>query len=206
MAKINNIDIDVIREVASLSESRICGFILYRTIDVNMVKVMRDDDCIRAFNDCSGERWPIFAVKPLCPSRQRMIGGDTPGMSSMVIMIEEDPKANIPVIDFFGLSHTSDVPCFVLFCWDDNNELLVTHYKLTAATPEIACNSILEVIEEITKSESQIQPEYRKGIGVYRQAREAIESLKFTKRFKRDSAYGNSLLSTLSSIFTIFHL
>lgn len=206
MELISHIDMNVIREVVSMSETRICGFILYRSVDIDVVKVMRDEDCIRAFNDRSGARWPIFAIKPLEPSTHRIRGGGTPGMPSMMIMEEDDPKVNIPVIDFFGLDHTSDVPCFVLFCWDDNGELLVTHYKITTGTPEITRNSILEVINEIAKSEEQIQPKHRKEMGVYRQAREAVEGLRFKKRFKRDSAYGNSLLGTVSNIITTFHL
>lgn len=62
MHKIGIIDFDTIREVASMAETRICGFILYSTIDVDMVKLLRDPDYLRAINDLSGDRWPIFAI------------------------------------------------------------------------------------------------------------------------------------------------
>lgn len=92
----------------------------------------------------------------------------------MIIMEEDDPQANLPILDFFGLDHTSDTPCFVLFCWDNEDNLLVTHYRFNASSVDTAYSLLYEVIEELTKSEAQILPEYRKDMGVYRQAREQI--------------------------------
>lgn len=194
-------DMNVVRSVASMSESRICGFILYKSTDASIVKVMRDPDYLRAIDEISGERWPVFAVKPLDPSRFEIKSSCMPGYIGMMITEEVDPKANLPIINFFGLDNTSDTPCFVLFCWDDNDELLVTHYKLTNRSIEDAYNSIIEVIEEISKSEAMILPEYRKQMGVYRQARESVEALKFKKRFQKNFSSANDFMGFISSFF-----
>lgn len=195
----NNIDFEAIRDVASIAESRICGFVLFKTTDADMVKVMRDPDYLRAINDMSGERWPIFSVKPLLPATIRHKGGGK-GQFGLLIMEEVDPAANLPVIEFFGLDKTNDTPCFVLFCWDDESKLLVTHYKLTTGSVETAFNSLKEVVKEISQSESQILPKYRKEMGVYREARASVEHLKAMKRFEKGSAYGIRILDMISSL------
>lgn len=59
----------IIKDVAGLAMSRICGFIVYSAKNVNVAKVVKDKEYWEELNAISGPNWPIFCVRPIMSQR-----------------------------------------------------------------------------------------------------------------------------------------
>lgn len=171
--------IEVIKDIVEGDSniSRIYGFILYTEKDPYVAKVLRDDDFWNAFDSLSGSNWPIFAVRPLLERRMIINSGGTERFDYMV-PTWEDPQANRHILLNFGLKDSSELPLFVVFMWDDNDELNEVTIPIRGDDVDTVYSSIREIIETITKAENAIAPEYKRSVNVFRNVRRELESLK----------------------------
>ena len=111
---------DLVKDDESLS--RVYGFILYTEKNPYVAKVLRDEDFWDALDCISGSNWPIFSVRPLRKGQYNNPTSDGNYISYMMPTWNE-PMCNIPVLHDFGLKKSEDLPLFVVFMWDDNDEL-----------------------------------------------------------------------------------
>lgn len=193
----------LIRGLYDMSNSRIAGFILYTRKHANVVKVLKDEDYWTCFDEMSGPNWPIFSVRPLDPRRQQYSGRSIPGTISMMVSTLHEPNANKRVLKYFGLEESRDLPCFIVFMWDDNNQLCQIDWKIDDFSVDAAYNSIKEVIELISKAERDVLLEYKKSTGVFRQVKTEIEGSKFRKnvlRIGKVCEHGISLMGSIASL------
>ena len=102
--------------------SCIYGFILYTEQDPYVAKVLRDDDFWVSLDSISGSNWPIFAVRPLAKGKTVVRGGGSNGIGFMVQTWLE-PKSNLSILKDFGLKDSCELPQFVAFMWDDEDQL-----------------------------------------------------------------------------------
>lgn len=158
--------------------SRIYGFILYTEQDPYVVKALRDEDFWNALNSKSGDNWPIFAARPLQQGRTRFSGGGGPGQMSMMIATWDEPKANLPVIRDFGLEDSQDLPLFVAFMWDDEDNLNEITIPIRGDNVDEVYHSLEKIVRTITRTEERILPEYKGTVNVFRNVKAELEALK----------------------------
>lgn len=158
--------------------SRIYGFILYTEKNPYVAKVLRDVDFWNSLNDNSGDNWPIFAARPLQQGTTRFSGGGGYGQMSMMIATWDEPKANLSVIQDFGLEDSQDLPLFVAFMWDDEDNLNEITIPIRGKSVDEVYQSLEEIVKTITNAENKISPEYKGTVNVFRNVKAELEALK----------------------------
>lgn len=158
--------------------SRIYGFILYTEKDPYVAMVLRNEDFWNAFDSISGNSWPIFAARPLQQGRTRLSGGGGHGQVSMMFATWDEPKDNIPIIQDFGLKDSRDLPLFVAFMWDDEDNLNEITIPIRGNNVDEVYHSLEEIVIAITRVEERILPKYKGTVNVFRNVKAEIEALK----------------------------
>ena len=87
-------------------------------------------------------------------------------------------------LDFFALKE-EDIPCFILFAQINENEINSYRIKLDDSNSDKVFNDLREIILNISKTESFIYNEYKKGTGIYTQAKASLESVFLYKKITR---------------------
>ena len=158
--------------------SRIYGFILYTDKNPYVVKVLQDDAFWNSLNSNSGDSWPIFAARPLQQGKRRFSGGGGCGQMSMMIATWDEPKANLPIIQDFGLEDSQDLPLFVAFMWDDEDNLNEITIPIHGNNVDEVYHSLEEIVSAITRVEERILPENKGTVNVFRNVKDELEALK----------------------------
>lgn len=181
--------------------SRIYGFILYTEQDPYVAKVLRDDDFWSALDTISGSNWPIFAVRPLPKGNWKLSpssrGGNT---TNFMVQTWDEPKANIPVLRDFGIKKTEDLPLFVVFMWDDDDNLNEITIPILGNNQEKVFCSLKEIVETIAKVEEAILPQYKGTVNVFRNVKAALEAL----AFRHTVINRGKILFRLAEFFNLF--
>lgn len=168
------------------STSRIFGFIMYTRRHSYIAKVLRDVDFWNELDEISGPRWPIFAVQPLKQGHYQSPPYDGIGM---MVPIWVEPNENRKYLDVFSLKESSDLPCFVVFIWNDDDEMEQISFKLSNNNLEEAFDSIREIVSVISETERQILPKYRKTDRVFINAKEDLKAHFVRKKIKDSFQY-----------------
>lgn len=172
--------LSIVRDLVSGEQniSRIYGFILYSQKDPYVAKVLRDSDFWNALDGISGNNWPIFAVRPLQQGSLQLKGGGNNHLGFMV-QVWEEPNDNLAILQDFGLTDSQDLPLFIAFMWDDEDNLNEMSIEIKGTDVDSVYHSIREIVETITRVENDIDPEYKRTVNVFRNVKSAIESLKY---------------------------
>ncbi len=176
--------------------SRIYGFILYTKQDPYVAKVLRDDDFWKSLDSISGSNWPIFAARPLEKGKTVIKGGNGNGIGFMVQSWEE-PESNLSVLQDFGLKDSSELPQFVVFMWDDKDQLNSVSMPIRGNDIDTIYHSIEEIVKTIAGVENAILPEYKGTENVYRNVVTAFSGLKFKYKLKSWGKIGNRIAGFL---------
>ena len=167
---------DLVSEDKNLS--RIYGFIIYTDQNPYVVKVLQDEEFWNALNSISGSNWPIFAVRPLRKGKYVTQGV---GKNSIGFRVStwKEPNENLQVLRDFGLTSTEQLPLFVAFMWDDNDELNEVAIQIRGKDKDSTYHSLEEIVKVITRAENAVLPEYKQSVNVFRNVKTALESLEF---------------------------
>lgn len=180
-----NCGLQIIKKVVQNDKqtSRIYGFILYTEKNPYIIKVLKDDDFWNALDKISGSNWPVFSVRPLREGL-RYIKSSRQNNINFLVSTWEEPKANIPVLEYFGLENSEELPLFVVFMWDDDNNLNSFSISIKGKSVDEVYNSIEEIVKTIAKVESDILPEYKGSVNVFRNVVSALKALDFRYKVK----------------------
>ncbi len=188
--------IEDIKQVCDNSISKIYGFIMYTQRHSYIIKVLRDDDFWNELDEISGANWPIFSVRPrkeiqysrVCNNGLGNLSStrDTP-LYQMMTVTGSEPNYNREFLKLFSLDELIDLPCFVTFIWRNEHEIEQVIWKLSNKNEEEAFDSIREVVEIISRTESEILPEYKKNNEVFRNVKSAIEATIFRQKIIRST-------------------
>ncbi len=188
--------IEDIKQVCDNSTSKIYGFIMYTRRHSYIIKVLWDDDFWNELDEISGANWPIFSVKPhkdvqysrVCNNVLGNLSStrDTP-LYQMMTITGSEPNYNREFLKLFSLDELNDLPCFVTFIWRNEHEIEQVIWKLSNKNEEEAFDSIREVVEIISRTESEILPEYKKNNEVFRNVKSAIEATIFRQKIIRST-------------------
>lgn len=91
----------------------------------------------------------------------------------------ERADSNRKFLDFFSLEESSDLPCFIIFIWKDNDEIEQIIWRLKNTNTQEAFDSIRSVVKIISSTEELILPEYKRSENVFRNVKENIEAVVF---------------------------
>ena len=174
----DKLGIETIKEMCQNYTSKIFGFIMYTRRHSYIVKALRDNDFWNELNEISGANWPIFSIKPLEESRYKLPQFPQDIMSRMV-PIQTYPNENREFLDFFSLKETSDLPCFVVFIWNENDKIEQITWELSNASEQEAFDSIREIVTIVSETEEQILSQYKQSVNVFRNAKNNIKGRKF---------------------------
>lgn len=167
------------------------------------MKILKDDDYWCSLDELSGPNWPIFAVRPLESRYCSHRGSYSTDTISMMLPTYHEPNANRRVLKYFGLEESGDLPCFIVFMWDDNKQLCQIDWKIDDYSVDTAYNTIKEVVELISKAEQEILPEYKMSTSVFRQVKSEIEGSKTRKGFLRICKCCKDGISLMGSIASL---
>ncbi len=157
--------------------TRIYGFIMYTRKHSYIVKVLRDIDFWNELNEISGANWPIFSVKPLKEGEYTFPRSNRDEeVMQMMIPTWHEPNQNRTLLNFFNLRESSNLPCFIAFIWNNKNELEQITWPLKNTSEQDAFDSIREVVEIISQTESAILPSLKSSENVFREVKGNIEA------------------------------
>ena len=177
-----------LRSQCDKSASRIFGFIMYTRRHSYIAKVLGDIRFWNELDEISGPRWPIFAVRPLEQGHYQY-PNFPPGFIGMMVQTWSEPNENRKYLDVFSLNESSDLPCFIVFIWNDDNELERITFKLSNQNQDAAFDSIREIVSIIADVEQQIIPTYRTTDSVFRNVKEDLKAHFFHKKLKKSFEY-----------------
>ena len=158
--------------------SRIYGFILYTEKDPYVAKVLRDEDFWNALYCISGANWPIFAVRPLRKGKYKM-PSTSGNVISYMMPTWDEPRTNMPVLHDFGMKDSENLPLFMAFMWDDQDELNQIAISITGSDVDSVYHSIEEIVKAITRVESEVLPQYKRSVNVFRNVVTEMKALNF---------------------------
>ena len=181
--------------------SRIYGFILYTEQDPYVAKVLRDEDFWNALDSISGANWPIFAVRPLCKGGYKIPSSYPSNSIGFMVPTWYEPRRNMPVLHDFGLNDTENLPLFVVFIWDDNDELNQVAIPIMGRDVDAVYHSLEEIVKVITKAEAAVEPQYKRTVNVFRNVVTEIEALKFKHIVIQRGKIAYRISEFLSSFF-----
>ena len=187
-----------LRSKCDNSPSRIFGFIMYTRRHSYITKVLRDIDFWNELDEISGPRWPIFAVRPLKQGYYQHPNFPPDAIEKMVPTWIE-PNENRKYLDVFSLRESSDLPCFVVFIWNDEDELEQISFRLSNNNLEEAFDSIRNIVSIISESERHILPEYRKTDRVFSNVREDLKAHFVRKKIRKSFEYFSYLRDFFSN-------
>lgn len=170
------------------SPSRVYGFIVYTRAHSYIAKVLRYEDFWNELDEVSGPNWPIFAVRPLeqgCYKMPCETRNSNPNICCSMHEVWHEPNENKKVLEWFTLDKSEDLPCMVIFAWNDNDKLERIIWKLSNDSLDSAFNSIREVVNNVTETESYILPEYKNSISVYKNVKSSLEARLLRRGFLR---------------------
>lgn len=173
MIPIYQFKIDEIKRQSSNFRSRICGIILYNRNNPHVVRAIRDSDNWNALNDISGSNWPIFSVYP-GKEQAEFNHSFSDRHEYMVPLSTLSVNDNNQFCCQFNVS-ISDLPCFVVFIFDDNGNVKSYKRKISGQNSETVFNNIQSIVKRISEVESRIFEENKQSESVFR---EVVESLK----------------------------
>jgi hypothetical protein len=179
--------------------SRIYGFILYTEAEPYVAKVLRDEDFWKALNNISGSNWPIFAAKPLKTGHLKTSSG-RPGHTGFMVQTWEEPNANKSILMDFGLNDSQELPLFVAFMWDDNDNLNEITIKIEGRDTDSIYHSLEEIVKVVARVEAAILPEYKGTENVFRNVKTELEAL----RFKHTMINRGKIIKKFVDIFSVF--
>lgn len=167
------------------SPMRIYGFIVYTRAHSYITKVLRDEDFWNELDEISGPNWPIFATRPLEQGSYSFTKTSKSKSNFCCSMsaIWHEPNENKKVLEWFSIKKSEDLPCMVIFTWNDNDKLERFIWKLSNESENKAFNSIREVVNSVTQATHYILPEYRKSYSVYRNVLETLDAQLFRRGF-----------------------
>jgi len=139
----------------------IFGVILFTDAHPHLKKILADNDYWSALDEISGPHWVIFSIKPKsgCYSLPQI----PPGVFARMIPVWKEPAENKPILETFGIKSTRELPLFVVFTQNNNNEILKIELKIKDDSPEEAYNSLKKNIEIITDAVERIDSQYKKN-------------------------------------------
>jgi hypothetical protein len=120
------------------------GVFLYMDEHPNIIKVLRDADCWRAFNKITGKDFAVFSIRPAQGehSSPKFPGGSM----SMMVPIWVEPEENREIIELFELESTQNLPMVLLFT-EVNGAYLSIQLPIKDSTFDMAYNSVREQLE-----------------------------------------------------------
>lgn len=95
-----------------------------------------------------------------------------------------EPSQNHSVLEDFGFEDSEDLPCFVAFIWDDNDELHQITVPIIGRNVDECYNSIEEIVKTIARAENTVAPQYRRSVNLFREVEADLEALKFRVKWK----------------------
>ena len=129
---------------------KIYGFILYTRSQPEVVQVLRDSAYWNALDEISGLKWPIFAVRPL-QERSYPFGNGNSNSMQMMLAISDEPRANATILNDFGLANSKDLPLFVAFMWDNDDQLHEVAIPIRGDDMKTVYHSLAEIVTVITE-------------------------------------------------------
>lgn len=176
--------------------SRIYGFILYTESDPYVVKVLRDTDFWNSLNSISGDNWPIFAVRPLQKGYMKIPEGQ-PGSIIFLVSTWHEPNENRHIIQDFGFEDSKELPLFVAFMWDDEDNLHKISVPIQGYDVDSVYNSLRFIVKTITDVENKILPENKRSVNVFREVEKELKSLEMNARIINCGKIVNKFLEYL---------
>lgn len=170
--------IETLRKKCEQSKSRIYGFILYTDSDPYVKRALRDNDFWDALDRRSGPNWPIFTARPI--SKGSYVSAKSqPDTLEYLTQTWREPNDNQEFLDLFGIESSRELPCFVAFIWDDNDNLKHFVVKVDSGSEDEVYKSLQGIIDTITDTESHILDEYKNSENVFREVVNNLEARGF---------------------------
>lgn len=166
--------------------SRIYGFILYTDKDLMVKKVLSDKLYWEELDKRSGARWPIFTVRQLIKGHVESMPSD-PNGTSFMLMKWHEPSVNMDVLNTFEIKRSEELPCFVAFIWDDNDDVQSITVNINGRTDSDVYLKLDEVVSAIARAEASVLPEYKQNVELFRIVKSELDGLNF--KYKAKSVY-----------------
>lgn len=197
------LDLNLLKGLCEESKSRIYGFILYTRRHANVVNFLQNSSYWDCLDDISGPNWPIFSVRPLAQGRAELKGGGPAGTIGMMISTWNEPNENRKVLDFFGLSESKDLPCFVGFIWDDRGVLQQFTWPINETSVDNVYSSLKRIVTIIAEAEERVSENLKSSEYVWEEVIKAVNADRsLLSRIKMMRA-GSQAIQILSSAATL---
>ena len=147
------------------------GVIIYTEANPFLIKVLRDPHFWKALDKISGERWPVFAIRPYRGRRRRLPENDRPlttiGLLVAITNWDEpsknrwvEPSQNEHLLKEFGLDDTEALPLLLVFTELPSGEILQMQCPFAEGESEANCFVALKtVIQTVADAISQVTKE-----------------------------------------------
>lgn len=163
--------------------SRIYGFILYTDADAFVANALSNEGYWKSLNYISGDRWPIFTLRPLRKGHS-VISGGTPNGAGFLVTKWNEPIENMDILNAFEIDSTEDLPCFVAFMWDDEDQIQSIRVKIEGRSEPEVYERIKEIVSAIAKAEEAVEPQYKRNVELFRNVESELKGLKFRYKWK----------------------
>ena len=197
------LSLSLLKGLCEEAKSRIYGFILYTRRHANVVNFLQNSNYWGCLDDISGPNWPIFSVRPLAQGRSEIKGGGPSGTIGMMISTWNEPNENRKILDFFELSESKDLPCFVGFIWDDRDELQQFIWPINETSVDSVYASLKRIVTIISEAEEKVADNLKCSEYVWEEVIKAVNADKSLMNKLKIMHAGSQAIQLLSSAATL---
>lgn len=197
------LSLNLLKGLCEEANSRIYGFILYTRRHANVVNFLQNSNYWNCLDDLSGPNWPIFSVRPLAQGREIIKGGGPAGTIGMMISTWNEPNENRKILDFFKLSESKDLPCFVGFIWDDRGDLQQFIWPINETSVDNVYASLKNIVTIISEAEERVAENLKSSECVWEEVINAVTADKSLKNRLKIMRAGSQAIQLLGSAATL---
>lgn len=104
---------------------------------------------------------------------------------SFMVMTWNEPDSNIPILEEFGIEDTRNLPLFVAFMWDDEDNLQQITVPIQGHDENSVYNSLETIVKTISEVEGKVEDSFKRSVSVFREVKENLEALNFKIKWKK---------------------
>ncbi len=149
------------KEIEDKNQVKVFGAIIYDESHPYLIKVLRDEDFWNALNKVSGDKWSIFAIKPL-GEKERLLTNRACNepingmMNYMLPVYSQKIEGNKKVLNSLGINANDSDPSLIIFA-ELNNEIYRLRIRLETCSQEKTYQFLQQKMKLVADTIDQIE-------------------------------------------------
>ncbi|MEM8559046.1 MAG: hypothetical protein AAGG50_14595 [Bacteroidota bacterium] len=155
------------------NQAEIFGILIYNESNVEILKMLNDDDYWRGLDSASGPRWNVFALRT---KRGRTSTPQLPpGVVSSMVPIWEEPEANEQLIRDLGIGSTRNLPILLTILGRTIDQAHCFQVRISGENPRESFRSLKHELSTVSKVLESVDTEQERTDIIFKEVLNALK-------------------------------